>query len=422
MKRPGDVACGIAIATLTLSSCRHYLEEPTPDRTADYFRVHLGTQSQEHLGSAVCGVGDWNGDGRADYAIGARGDARIISGASGKELLRLAAPQDSSGFGAALCLLNDVDGDGRRDFAVSAPGDPPRTVADGPERRLGLVEIRSGQDGRLLRTLRGPPEASEFGRTLAHLEDTENPAASLLLAANSRCQTKLYYEPIDAHVPTGAIVTAIPAFVLAFRCEDGEVAYRFEGPDGRWLSPDVARCGDVDGDGFPDFTATGENALHVASGRSGRILRTVGLELNEGHAIPSDDRFDFDRDNIPDHAVAEFVFETMRVDGRVEVFSGRDGSRLWSTRCHAFDAAWSNGAGGERVLAVTGTRSLALFRPPGPNPISTLALSGDFHFRHIATVGDVDGDGLPDFALSDDSDGGWVGILSSETVREALRR
>jgi len=105
--------------------------------TAD--ATFVGAATGDGLGSSLSGVGDVNGDGAADVALGAwkhdadRGAAYVIFGASGA-----AAPAGTSSvtaadvtllgidpldeFGAWVAPAGDVDGDGTFGFLVGAPG------------------------------------------------------------------------------------------------------------------------------------------------------------------------------------------------------------------------------------------------------------------------------------------------------------
>lgn len=95
----------------------------------------------DRFGAAVCAVGDLDGNGVVDFAIGAPGDDQLGSNRGAVYVLLMNADRsvlasrkinDAQGgltgglaneatFGSALTSLGDLDGDGRRELAVGAP-------------------------------------------------------------------------------------------------------------------------------------------------------------------------------------------------------------------------------------------------------------------------------------------------------------
>ena len=123
---------------------------PTVDATCPWIRIDRlsavqgyridGAAAGDGLGSSLANVGDVNGDGRPDLAIGASsaspygrsgaGEVVVMAGQAGSAtstaasaLQRIAGPSAGAGLGASLASAGDVDGDGRTDLLAGAPGE-----------------------------------------------------------------------------------------------------------------------------------------------------------------------------------------------------------------------------------------------------------------------------------------------------------
>lgn len=104
-------------------------------------------------GSAVSGAGDVDGDGRDDYMIatpyddtngGDSGSVTIYSGATGNPIRSHSGDTAGAHFGQSLAGGEDVNGDGRADYIIGAPNDQ----LNGTD--AGAAIVFSGLDGTAL--------------------------------------------------------------------------------------------------------------------------------------------------------------------------------------------------------------------------------------------------------------------------------
>ncbi|MEO1534664.1 MAG: integrin alpha [Planctomycetota bacterium] len=102
--------------------------------SGDVLHTFWGEDEGAHFGIVAVGIGDVNGDGSDDVAIGDNsygftGAVWVYSGADGSLLVRLDGLDDSR-FGASVSGIGDINNDGLADFVVSAD-QPPYDYANG---------------------------------------------------------------------------------------------------------------------------------------------------------------------------------------------------------------------------------------------------------------------------------------------------
>src|SRR5215468_11260971 len=135
--------------------------------------------AQDHFGAAATLTGDLDGDGVSDLAIAAPGHAPadsqaalagnvfIYSGASGTLIRTLT--DGAGGFGSSIVDIGDINGDGKHDLAV---GSPLIDLNDnGIIQQFGRVYIYSGADGTILRRYDGVGGADQLGFSIADAGD-----------------------------------------------------------------------------------------------------------------------------------------------------------------------------------------------------------------------------------------------------------
>ncbi len=298
------------------------------------------------MGGPTDGGRDFDGDGAGDLLVSAqyatneaqpehsRYGVLVVSGKSGAILQSIRA----NDFGFWSCFAGDLDTDGLEDLVLLSPHPSPRS-----DQVRAYAFSRSREEFLWKCTLPGQyPEVRVRGRLLGDVnsDSTSDVAVSVV------CDSSGHPKPHQDGRPPGS------AWILSGK--DGAVLHEVKSPAEKVSSPwnlfgfDLSPTGDLDEDGHPDLLVTSyedlfrdlhqRGAVHVVSGSTGRIVRTIKEPPSPGNGRASYEDFgasvasigNVNDDSFPDFVVgAMHDFEGARYPGVVHVLSGTDGRALY---------------------------------------------------------------------------------------------
>ncbi len=251
------------------------------------------------FGAAVCWMGDLDGNGTDDFAVGAPGAdfvsiyATDATGGPPVELRRVSSPfaGGPGSFGFSIARVHDWNGDGIDELLVGAP-----EVPDLVGISTGSLAVISATDGSLLHRVDPQFGLQELGYSVAGLEDVdgdgkgdllagapgEGDGSALLIESASRNPRQVPFwasglSPGNAPARFGSGACAIPAFL-----RNGGTDFAVAAPD--WTTGAMSGFVAVFDAPFRGllntFLATQRAGMAIANG--GHLLGSPTLLISQG--------------------------------------------------------------------------------------------------------------------------------------------
>ena len=371
--------------------------------------LHTGAGVPDQFGWQVSGVGDVDGDGYDDLAIGApladpggsvnAGCVYVFSGKTNDTLFVIPGEVANDRMGRGVSELGDVNGDDHDDFIVSAHRN------DDGNTNAGKVYVISGLDGSVLRSVTGGNDGDNLGTAIAGIGDINSDNIPDFIAGASQMD--------DPSVGPGFAVVYSGADVSVLHDYTGESSYDLFGYA-------VGSAGDVNNDNLPDFIvgayandAAGTNAgrAYLYSG-DGSLLHTFDGE-NEGDWLGSDvvGAGDVNNDGFDDILIGSPYFSGEQMgSGKTYVYSGADYSLIrehdghWSGRFgYSVTGMGDLNGDGHDDYAVGEAQAYRSYVYSGVDGSELYMVAGDnrndWFGRDICGTADLNGDGILDLIV-----------------------
>jgi hypothetical protein len=280
--------------------------------------------SGERLGITAEAAGDVDADGIPDLVATGGGAAVVYSGNDGRVIRTLRSPGPLPLLAASTA--GDVDHDGHADILAGATPPPPQGApVKPPAPAKGAAYVFSGKDGSVMLSLEGERVGDNFGSAVAGFADAKRPLLVVGAPAAGERNTGRVY------VYTS--LTTKPAYVIDSDDTGAALGAMF-----------VGIPGDVNNDGTADAFASdfsnrakgpSTGRVYVHSGKDGsRLLTLTGEGPGEGFGTSASSAGDLDGDGHADLAVGAWQYAAAAPSGgRIYVHSGKDGRLLRTITC-----------------------------------------------------------------------------------------
>ncbi len=433
-------------ATLELSTTNNertmlVTPNPVPDQNARF--TFNGDAAADYMGYSLASAGDVNGDGYDDIIAGARGDdnngadsgmARIYDGRTGAVIRALNGDSAGDNFGFSVAGVGDVNGDGFDDVLVGAPTD------DNNGANSGMARLFSGRNGAVLRTINGTSAGDDFGYSVSGAGDVDG-------------------DGYDDYIVGAPLRNSASGSAYVYSGRTGATLLTLGGSSGDRLGHSVSGAGDIDQDGFDDvivgapYDTPGSGLTSAGSAYVYSVKKRTRLAWFKGETAGDLLGFsvaaagDTNKDGFPD-VVIGVPYDDPRgsESGSARVYSGQNlqplrilygnaaGDYMGYRVCGVGDvngdghddfiggapAADPRGTSSGRAVVMSGKDGTILFDFVGETVGDLLGFS-------VASLGDINSDGLPDLvvgAYGDDNNGansGSVRVFQSSGLAGVAR-